>query len=115
MFETGADDGAAIDLYARTAANPDANALTAFIYKLLPNDTDFSVARARGLRGLNYAFIGRQFDYHSPSSTVAALDQGAVQQMGDSALGPALSLAFAPALPANATDAARTSHPAQTG
>ena len=104
MFETGADDGAAIGLFARTAASPNANALTAFVYKLLPNDTDFSVARARGLRGLNYAFIGRQFDYHSPSSTVAALDQGSVQQMGDSALGPALALAVAPTLPGKAPD-----------
>ncbi len=105
MFETGADNGAVIDLFARTAKSPDANALTAYVYKLLPNDTDFSVARARNIPGLNYAFIGRQFDYHSPSSTVAALDQGSVQQMGDQALGTARALAFSPTLPKRAPDA----------
>ena len=105
MFETGAGNGAVIDLFGRTAVSPNANALTAYVYKLLPNDTDFSVARAHGLTGLNYAFIGRQFDYHSPSSTVAALDRGSVQQMGDQALGPARVLAFGYALPENAPDA----------
>lgn len=104
MFETGADNGAAIALFARTASSPNANSLTAFVYKLLPNDTDFSVARAHGLHGLNYAFIGRQFDYHSPSSTVAALDQGAVQQMGDQAAPTAVALAFSPVLPGTAPD-----------
>jgi hypothetical protein len=102
MFETGADNGAAIDLFARTASRPASTSLSVFIYKLLPNDTDFTIAKARGLAGFNYAFIGRQFDYHSPSSTVAALDQGAVQHMGDEVLGTARALAFAPALPARA-------------
>ncbi len=105
MFETGADNGAVIDLFGRTASSSNANALTAYVYKLLPNDTDFSVARAHELTGLNYAFTGRQFDYHSPSSTVAALDQGSVQQMGDQAIGPARALAFAATLPGKAPDA----------
>jgi hypothetical protein len=104
MFETGADNGGAIDLFARTARRPSANALSTFVYKLLPNDTDFTIAKAKGLPGFNYAFIGRQFDYHSPSSTVAALDRGAVQHMGDEVLGTARALAFAPALPARAPD-----------
>ena len=105
MFETGAANGQAIELFRQTARRPLANSLTAFVYKLLPNDTDYTVARQRGLPGLNFAFIGRQFDYHSPSSTVAALDQGSVQQIGDEALGPARALAFAKALPAAAGDA----------
>jgi hypothetical protein len=104
MFETGADNGAAIDLLARTARRPASTSLSVFVYKLLPNDTDFTIAKAKGLAGFNYAFIGRQFDYHSPSSTVAALDQGSVQHMGDEVLGTAKALAFAPALPARAPD-----------
>ena len=106
MFETGADNGAAIDLFARTAARPDSNSLLQLVYKLLPNDTDFTIAKAKGLPGFNYAFIGRQFDYHSPSSTVAALDQGSVQHMGDEVLGTTRALASAPALPARAPDKA---------
>ena len=105
MFETGANNGAAIDLYRRTAVRPSANSLAVFLYKHLPNDTDYTVAKARGVAGLNYAFIGRQFDYHSPSSTIAALDQGSVQHIGEQVLGTARALAFSPTLPARTPDA----------
>ncbi|HXV00733.1 MAG TPA: M28 family peptidase [Caulobacteraceae bacterium] len=105
MFETGAGNGAAVSLFRRTARRPSANSLAVFVYKLLPNDTDYTVAKAAGVSGFNFAFIGREFDYHSPSSTVAALDQGAVQQMGEQALGPARAMAFAPDLPPKTSDA----------
>ena len=104
MFQTGPQNGAVIDLYRRTATTPESNSLSVFIYKLLPNDTDFSVSLEKGLPGLNYAFIGRQFDYHSPSSTVAALDKGSVQHMGQQALPTARALAFSPTLPGNSPD-----------
>ncbi len=104
MFETAADNGADIALYRRTAAMPLSNALSVFVYKHLPNDTDFTVAKAHGKVGLNYAFIGRQFDYHSPSSTPEALDQGALQHMGAQILPTATALAFGP-LPGRAPDA----------
>jgi len=103
MFETARDDGADIALYRRTAASPVSNALTVLVYRRMPNDTDFTVALAHGLRGFNYAFIGRQFDYHSPSSTPAALDIGALQHMGAQVLPTALALANGP-LPGPAPD-----------
>ncbi len=104
MFETGQNNGGAIDLYRRTAPRPAANSLTVFLYKHLSNDTDYKVPKAKGIAGLNYAFIGRQFDYHSPSSTVAALDQGSVQHIGEQVLSTARALAFASALPARTPD-----------
>lgn len=106
MFETGERDGGSIDLYRRTAGAPNSNALAVFVYRMMPNDTDFTVAKAAGKGGFNYAFIGRQFDYHSPSSSVAALDQGSVQQMGDQVLPTAQALAFARSLPAASPDLA---------
>ena len=57
MFETAPDNGADIALYRRTAMLPQSNALAIFVYKHLPNDTDFTVAMAHGKVGLNYAFI----------------------------------------------------------
>ncbi len=105
MFETAANDGGDIALYRRTARMADSNALTVFIYQHLPNDTDFTVAKQHGKVGLNYAFIGRQFDYHSPSSTPAALDVGALQHMGAQILPTAIALAFGP-LPPRAPDVA---------
>ncbi len=109
MFETGSANGGAIETYRKAVARPNANSLTVFIYKRLPNDTDYTIAKARGAPGLNYAFIGRQFDYHSPSSTVAALDQGSVQNLGDQALDTATAIAFARDLPAQGPDAVYSS------
>ncbi len=105
MFETGDGNGAAIALYRRAAPRPDANSLSVFLYKNLPNDTDYTVAKAHGVPGLNFAFIGRQFDYHSPSSTADVLDLGSVQHMGEQILGVARALAFAASLPPRAPDA----------
>ena len=105
MFETGDGNGAAIDLYRRVAPRPSANSLAVFLYKKLPNDTDYTVAKSHGTPGLNFAFIGRQFDYHSPSSTPAALDQGSVQHMGDQVLALARAMAFSQALPPRQPDA----------
>ena len=103
MFETARDNGEDIALYRRTAAAPVSNALTVFVYRHMPNSTDFTEALAHGKRGLNYAFIGRQFDYHSPNSTPEALDQGALQHMGAQVLPTAAALAFGP-LPGKAPD-----------
>jgi hypothetical protein len=103
MFETAPGNGNDIALFRRTAAAPSSNALTVFVYRHMPNSTDFTVALAHGKVGMNYAFIGRQFDYHSPSSTPATLDQGALQHIGDEVLPTAAALAFGP-LPGRAPD-----------
>jgi hypothetical protein len=104
MFQTGDGNGATIDLFRRNTPRPMATSLAGFIYQHMPNDTDFTVSRALGLPGMNYAFLGRQFDYHSPSSTPDALDQGTVQDMGDQVLPVARELANAAALPAKTPD-----------
>ena len=103
MFETSPRNGGDVALLRRTAYAPNSNSLDVLIYRAMPNDTDFTVAKAYGEVGLNYAFIGRQFDYHSPSSTPAALDQGALQHMGAQVLPTAAALAFGP-LPPRAPD-----------
>ncbi len=104
MFQTGDQNGGAIDMFRRDTPRPQATSLAGFIYQHMPNDTDFTVTRSAGIPGLNYAFIGRQFDYHSPSSTPDALDQGSVQDMGDQVLPVARDLANAASLPAKTPD-----------
>lgn len=102
MFQTGSENGGTIDLFQRTAVEPAASSLTVFMYEQMPNDTDFSVSKEAGISGLNYAFIGRQFDYHSPTSTPANLDQGSLQHLGVQTLSAAREAAFAQALPGRA-------------
>jgi len=104
MFQTGAENGGTIELLREGSVSPAASSLTVFMYERMPNDTDFSVPRARGLSGLNYAFIGSQFDYHSPTSTAANLDKGSLQHLGQEALAATQQAAFAPALPGKSTN-----------
>ena len=104
MFQAGEGNGAAVDLLRKTAADPHASSLTGFIYAHMPNDTDFTVSRKNGIAGFNYAFLGHQFEYHSPTSTPATLDEGTLQDMGQQVLATAQAMAFAPSLPAKTAD-----------
>ena len=105
MFETGAQNGAAIATFASAVKNTDALSLMSEIYKYLPNSTDFTVSKTAGYPGYNFAFTGEEFDYHSPSSTPAVLDQGSVQHMGDQALAITKALANSASLPGRRHDA----------
>jgi hypothetical protein len=100
MFQTGLASGGAVAILRESGLNPQASSLTGYIYERMPNNTDFTVSREAGVDGLNYAFIGRQFDYHAASSTPDNLDRGTLQDMGQQILANAAAVAFAPALPA---------------
>jgi hypothetical protein len=103
MFETGPGNAQTIARFARHAGDAtgglSSNALGIFVYRLMPNGTDFTIAADRGLPGLNFAFIGRPAQYHSPGSTPDALDQGALQHIGSQALEAADGFLRAPTLP----------------
>ncbi|MES2860827.1 MAG: M20/M25/M40 family metallo-hydrolase [Pseudomonadota bacterium] len=103
MFETGRGNAETIRLFTRAAAKADggatSTALSIFVYENMPNGTDFTIPKDRGIAGLNFAFIGRPSQYHSPSSTPDALDQGAVQHMGSQALEATDALVRAETLP----------------
>ena len=54
---------------------PVANSLMYSIYKMLPNDTDLTIFREYGdINGLNFAFIGDHFDYHTEQDSFERLD-----------------------------------------
>lgn len=104
MFETGRGNAETIALFARAGARAtggvSSNSLAVFVYEAMPNGTDFTIPKDRGVQGVNLAFIGRPEQYHAPVSTPDALDQGSVQHIGSQALETADALLRAPALPA---------------
>lgn len=102
LFETSPDNGNAMALYADAVSRPGASSLAAFIYSVLPNDTDLSVSLRANKPGYNFAFIGRSGLYHSPKATPANLDQGALQDMGGQVLALTDRLLREKALPAPA-------------
>lgn len=103
MFETGPGNSETIDLFAasavRASGGPNSNSLAVLVYEKMPNGTDFTIARQRGLTGINLAFIGRPSQYHSASSTPENLDQGAVQHIGGQAVEVTDALLRAETLP----------------
>ena len=104
MFETGRGNAETISLFARASVRAtggaSSNSLAVFVYELMPNGTDFTVPKDRGMQGINLAFIGRPDQYHASASTPDALDQGSVQHIGSQALETTDALLRAPALPA---------------
>lgn len=99
MFETGRMNGAMMGLYARAVRRPSTTSLAAFLYSILPNDTDFSHPRDLGVAGFNIAFIGEPFHYHSATAIPANLNEGSVQDLGNQTLDLTRALLVAEALP----------------
>ncbi len=103
MFETGRGNAETIALFGRAGVKADggvtSNSLAVVVYEQMPNGTDFTIPKDRGVQGLNLAFIGRPEQYHA-LSTPEALDRGAVQHLGSLALENADALLRAEALPA---------------
>lgn len=86
MFETGDGQAGLTRRFAGEVRNPTAHSVTALIYRYLPNDTDFTLARKRGLPGFNFAFIGRPGLYHSPLATPDKIQVASVAHMASQAL-----------------------------
>jgi hypothetical protein len=81
MFETGPDNGWLVGQLAGTQY-PVSSSLAATVYRYMPNGTDFTVFRDRGMAGLNFAFLHGPIPYHSASDRIERLDRGTLQQLG---------------------------------
>ena len=85
MFETGPGNARLMDLFAHAVARPSASSVSYEIYKLLPNDTDFSVYRKLGLSGFNFAFSNSASLYHSARDNLQYIDPRSLQHTGEHA------------------------------
>jgi len=106
MFETGPANGAQMRLYAEQVARPATSSLAVLIYDLMPNYTDYTVAKHRGISGFNLATLDRPWAYHSPLASPASVDRASLQDMGEQALALTTAMALAPELPARSANAA---------
>ena len=86
MFESSNQNGALVRELAKAAPYPVANSLSFDIYKLLPNDTDFTAFRESKLPGMNFAYIEGLTRYHTQLDSIANVDQRSVQHHGSNAL-----------------------------
>ena len=72
-----------MNLFATRAAS--ASSVSYEVYKLLPNDTDFSVYRKLGLSGFNFAFSNSASLYHSVRDNLQYIDRRSLQHAGEHA------------------------------
>lgn len=86
MFETSELNGDLIKEFARSVPHPFANSMMFSLYQTLPNNTDMTMFRRAGLKGLNFAYIGCVNNYHSPSDNLNTIDSASLQHMGSYAL-----------------------------
>ncbi|MFC7548338.1 M28 family peptidase [Plantactinospora sp. GCM10030261] len=86
MFETSARNERLVRAYGRAAPHPIGTSFAVEIYRLLPNDTDFTAFVQRGFVGLNSAYIDGAAIYHTPLDTPARMDRSTLQAHGDNAL-----------------------------
>ncbi len=93
MFETGSANDWAVGLYAYSVARPATTSIAYTAYKLLPNDTDFSVFKSAGYQGLNFALIGSAPIYHTPLDNLQNVNPASLQHQGDNALAAIRALA----------------------
>lgn len=86
MFETTNGNGDLIRQFDRSSPRPIASSLFYEIYKLLPNDTDFTMLKTGGAQGLNFAFLDGIQHYHTLLDNAQAINPGSLQHLGANAL-----------------------------
>jgi MFS family permease len=93
MFETGTANTWLMRMYGSATLQPITNSLCYVIYKMLPNNTDFTVFKAAGYQGFNFAFIGDVAYYHTPLDNWQNSSASTMQHQGANALSSLLALA----------------------
>ena len=92
MFETGSANDWVMWLYTRNITRPATSSIFYTAYQRLPNDTDFTIFKAAGYQGLNFAFIGGVRHYHTPLDNSANVDLASLQHQGQNALQATVAL-----------------------
>ncbi|WP_436524177.1 M28 family peptidase [Actinoplanes sp. HUAS TT8] len=85
MFETSEKNARLVEAYSH-APYPVGTSFAVEIYRLLPNDTDFTAFREAGFAGLNSAYIDGAAVYHAPTDLPSAMDRDSLQHHGANAL-----------------------------
>jgi hypothetical protein len=86
MFETGSANDWLMGHYAAAMAHPMTNSVYYLAYKLLPNDTDFTIYKTVDYQGFNFAFLGDVEHFHTPLDRWQNTNLASLQHQGANAL-----------------------------
>jgi hypothetical protein len=82
-FEVSKQNGWMMREFSKAVKHSFANSFAYEIYKVMPNDTDFSDFRNTGITGFNTAFIDGYSYYHSMADRIENMDVRSLQHHGD--------------------------------
>jgi Peptidase family M28 len=80
MFQSA---GPVLEKWQKSRCTAQSTSLARAVYDLLPNDTDFTIFRAAGAVGYDFALIHGAENYHTPKDSPDRLDPRSIQQLGD--------------------------------
>ena len=86
MYETSEQNLWLARLFARKIRRPFTSSVFVEIYKTMPNDSDFTIFKRKGIAGYNFAFIGSASRYHTAQDNLENVSPGSLQHQGDNAL-----------------------------
>jgi hypothetical protein len=87
MFRTSGDNRWIISEYARSRVHHGSGSLFSELFKILPNNTDFSTLLKTRIPGLDFAFAEGFTAYHNRTDNVDNIDRNMMQEQGDNMLG----------------------------
>ncbi len=82
MFETTQGDYFTIREFVKSKNKVISNSLLKDVYKMIPNDTDYTCFSNAKVQGLNFAFIGSPWNYHTMSDSLENISMDTFQQQG---------------------------------
>jgi Peptidase family M28 len=86
MFETSNGNNELIRQFDQASPRSMASSVFYEIYKLLPNDTDFTVLNNAGAQGLNFAYLDGIQHYHTLLDNAQEINPRTLQDLGANAL-----------------------------
>ncbi|RJL24166.1 M28 family peptidase [Bailinhaonella thermotolerans] len=92
MFETSRDNARLVETFARAVPAPRGDSSMVELYRLLPNNTDFTPLTQAGFSGMNFAYIQGSSHYHTAGDSIGNLNPGSLQHHGSNMLALARAL-----------------------
>ncbi|MFT7685781.1 MAG: hypothetical protein ACI9FB_001126 [Candidatus Azotimanducaceae bacterium] len=86
VLRTSGYNGQFIDAFQRESLYPRGASLISEIFKLMPNDTDFSAVQRANIPGMDFAFASERSHYHTPLDNLAEIDIRTLQHHGENML-----------------------------
>ncbi|MGW0191804.1 M28 family peptidase [Nonomuraea sp. NPDC003201] len=86
MFQTSRNNAGLVGTFAGAVPHPRGDSTLGELYRLLPNNTDFTPMAESGFTGMNFAYIEGSSRYHTADDSLAHLDRGSLQHHGSNML-----------------------------